>query len=388
MDKIIPYGRQDIDQDDIDAVRRVLKSDFLTQGPKIVEFEENIAKYCNVNYATSFNSATSALHIACKSLDVKKNALIWTSPNSFVASANCALYENFEIDFVDIDSESYNICPNKIEEKIKKYNKSPDILIIVDYAGQPCDLKEIKELSNKYGFKIIEDASHAVGATYDNRKIGSCNYSDITIFSFHPVKIMTTGEGGIATTNNKKIDQKLKLFRSHGVTRDKDLMVNQEYKNDPWYYEQIDLGYNYRMTDMAAALGISQLKKLDKFIKKRNEITNIYNKKLRDLPLQLPKIKDNRMSSYHLYPILCQNNKEKRNLFNYLRVNNILVNCHYIPIHTQPFYKNLGFHWGQFPIAEDFYLREISIPIFSKLKIEEIEFVISKIKEFYDQQKI
>ena len=383
MEKVIPYGRQDIDQDDIDSVIQVLRSDFLTQGPKTIEFEKSFSKYCNSNYSTSFNSATSALHVACKSLNVKKNALVWTSPNSFIASANCALYEGFEVDFVDIDPDSYNICPHKIEEKIKKYNKSPDILIIVDYAGQPCDLREIKELSNKYGFKIIEDASHAVGASYGNNKIGSCDFSDITIFSFHPVKIMTTGEGGMALTNNKEIDQKLKLFRSHGITRDSDLMIDKEFQKDSWYYEQIELGYNYRMTDMAASLGISQLKKLDQFINKRSKIAAIYNEELKNLPLKLPKIKDNRISSYHLYPILCQNNEEKRSLFNYLRDNNILVNCHYIPIHTQPFYKKLGFDWGLFPIAEDFYLREISIPMFSKLMVEEVELVVSKIRGFF-----
>jgi UDP-4-amino-4,6-dideoxy-N-acetyl-beta-L-altrosamine transaminase len=380
---IIPYGRQDINQNDIEEVVKTLKSDFITQGPKIVEFENKISQYCGSKHAASFNSATSALHCACKSINIPSDGLVWTSPNSFVASANCAIYEGLKIDFIDIDQSSYNICPQKIEDKIKKGGKSPNAIIVVDYAGQPCNLAEIKQLSIKYGFKIIEDASHAIGASYQGKKIGNCQFSDIVIFSFHPVKIMTTGEGGMALTNDPNIDRLLKLYRSHGITRDKSEMLNDKFKNDPWYYEQIKLGYNYRMTDIVASLGISQLKRLDQFTAKRNEIAKIYNKKFSDLPLKLPKIKSDRTSSYHLYPILCKDLEEKREIFSYLRKNGIMVNSHYIPIHTQPFYQKLGFKWGDFKNAEDFYLRQISIPMFSSMTEEEINCVINKIKEFY-----
>ena len=383
MNNFIPYGKQDISQDDIDAVINVLKSDFIVQGPKIIEFEQAFSKYCSIQYSTSFNSATSALHCACKALNLTRDSLVWTSPNSFVASANCAVYEGCGIDFVDIDPDTYNICPHKIEEKIKEGNQIPDAIIIVDFAGQPCDLQEIKTLADKYGFKIIEDASHAVGASYQNNKIGSCQYSDITIFSFHPVKIITTSEGGIALTNDKKIDQKLKLLRSHGITRDQELLIDKKSAKDGWYYEQIDLGYNYRMSDMAAALGLSQMQRLDQFVARRNQIAKIYNEQLANLPIKLPHIKPNRLSSYHLYPILCQNNDEKRALFNHMIDNNIGVNTHYIPIHTQPFYKELGFNWCDFKVAEDYYKRTISIPMFSKMNEEEVFRVISIIKDFY-----
>lgn len=384
MKSIIPYGRQDIDQQDIDSVVEVLKSDFITQGPKVLEFESNIAKYCGAEYALSFNSATSALHCACIALGVNHDSLVWTSPNSFVASANCALYEGAKIDFVDIDEKSYNICPSKIEDKIKKGGISPDVIVVVDYAGQPCDLKEIRDLAKKYNFRIIQDSSHAIGASYNNKKVGSCEFSDITIFSFHPVKIITTGEGGMATTNDPEIFKKLQLSRSHGVTRDKELMSDSCGKIDGWYYEQVDLGYNYRMTDIAAALGNSQLRKLDRFVKRRNEIAKIYSQAFNDMSVVVtPKIKEDRISAYHLYPILCENNDKKKSLYNFLRDNGVLVNCHYIPIHTQPYYRNLGFDWQDFPVAEDFYQREISLPLFPSLQGAEIEKVIRLIKSFF-----
>lgn len=382
---MIPYGRQNISEEDIKAVSDVLKSDFLTQGNAVPEFENKVSQYCNVNFAFAVNSATSALHISCLALDVGPNDIVWTSAVSFVASANCALYCGASIDFVDIDANTYNMCVKSLSAKLEQASKSgklPKVVIPVHLTGQPCEMKEIYELSKKYKFKIIEDASHAIGARYKNTKIGDCKYSDISVFSFHPVKIITTGEGGMATTNDIKIAEKLSLYRTHGITRDESAMQN--IPDGPWYYEQIKLGFNYRMTDIQAALGISQMNRLDSFIQKRYQIFDRYNEYFKDLSLiKTPWQNKDSRSSLHLYVIRVDNSKSKVDhnaLFNYLRNNNIGVNIHYIPIYRHPFYSKLGFNFSDFPESEKYYSEAISIPIYPDLEEESQEFVYKLIK--------
>jgi UDP-4-amino-4,6-dideoxy-N-acetyl-beta-L-altrosamine transaminase len=382
---MIPYGRQNISEEDIKAVSDVLKSDFLTQGNAVPEFENKVSHYCNVNFAFAVNSATSALHISCLALDVGPNDIVWTSAVSFVASANCALYCGASIDFVDIDANTYNMCVKSLSAKLEQASKSgklPKVVIPVHLTGQPCEMKEIYELSKKYKFKIIEDASHAIGARYKNTKIGDCKYSDIAVFSFHPVKIITTGEGGMATTNDIKIAEKLSLYRTHGITKDESAMQN--IPDGPWYYEQIKLGFNYRMTDIQAALGISQMNRLDSFIQKRYQIFDRYNEYFKDLSLiKTPWQNKDSRSSLHLYVIRVDNSKSKVDhnaLFNYLRNNNIGVNIHYIPIYRHPFYSKLGFNFSDFPESEKYYSEAISIPIYPDLEEESQEFVYKLIK--------
>lgn len=382
--KLIPYAKQNITQDDINAVASVLKSDYLTQGPEIGKFENNVKKFTGAKYSTSVNSATSALHISCLALGLKKNDILWTSPNSFVASSNCALYCGAKVDFIDIDPRTYNICPILLEKKIKEANKIgklPKIIIAVHFSGQSCEMKKIREISEKYNIKVIEDASHAIGGTYLDNKIGACKYSDITVFSFHPVKIIATGEGGIALTNNEEIYKKLLLLKSHGVTREKNQLVN---KDDPWYYEQHELGYNYRMTDIQAALGSSQLKRLDKFIAKRRQIALKYNEDLKNLPLNTPYQLSGQKSAFHLYVITLHDKTQRKALFNYLRNNGVLVNVHYIPIHTQPYYQKLGFKKGDFPNSEKYYESAISLPMFYGLTDEETNYIVKHIRIFFN----
>lgn len=371
IEKPIPYGRQDISEDDISAVMDVLRSDFLTQGPKVPEFEFAVSQYCGSKYSVAVNSATSALHIACLALGAGVGDVIWTSPITFVASANAALYCGADIDFVDIDPATYNMSPTELRIKLVAASlkgKLPKIVIAVHFAGQSCDMREIYALSKEYKFKVIEDASHAIGGEYLGKKVGSCEYSDVCIFSFHPVKIITTAEGGMALTNNESLAQKMQLLRSHGITRDESQMKVDS--DGPWYYQQIELGFNYRMTEMQAALGISQMTRLDRFILERRRLAAYYDSHITVPAIRLPFQALDSISSYHLYPIWL--NQELSGIcrglvFEKLRALGIGVNVHYIPVHTQPFFQDRGFKKGQFPVAESYYSGAISIPLYAGL---------------------
>lgn len=372
---MIRYGQQDITQADIDAVVQVLHSVNLTQGPNIPQFEQSVTTYTGAKHAVAVNSATSALHIACMALGLGPNDRLWTSPNTFVASANCALYCGAKVDFVDTDPRTYNLCPTKLEEKLikaKQEGKLPKIVVPVHLTGQPCDMAAIHALSQQYGFKIIEDASHAIGGRYKGEPIGNCRYSDITVFSFHPVKIITTAEGGMALTNSNELATRLGLFRSHGITRDPELMT--QHMDGPWYYQQVELGYNYRMTDLQAALGVSQMTRLEQYVAHRHEIAQCYNTLLADLPVTLPWQHPDSYSAYHLYVIRLQLDKINTThlkVFEEFRAQNIMVNLHYIPVHTQPYYQKMGFKQGDFPNAEQYYREAISIPMHPTLTEEE-----------------
>jgi|APSaa5957512535_1039671.scaffolds.fasta_scaffold09732_4 UDP-4-amino-4,6-dideoxy-N-acetyl-beta-L-altrosamine transaminase len=376
----IPYGRQDINKDDINAVINVLTSDNLTQGSMVPEFESAVSEYCGVNFAIATNSATSALHLACLALGVGDSDHVWTTPISFVASANCALYCGANVDFVDIDPCTYNISVDALTSKLKyaKSNNSlPKVLIPVHMTGQCCDMKAIHSLSIEYGFKIIEDASHAIGAKYLEMPVGNCHYSDITIFSFHPVKIITTGEGGMALTNDVELSGAIRRLRSHGITRDS--LEMDAPADGPWYYQQIDLGFNYRMTDFQAAMGLSQLNRLDCFINKRHKIASIYDKLLEDLPIIRPWKDPNCYSSNHLYIIRVPEGSQlfnRKQIFERLRSNGIGVNVHYIPIYRQPYYRKFGYRYEDFPESEAYYSEAISLPIFPLLTSKQQSFVV------------
>ena len=382
---MIPYGKQDINQQDVDAVLEVLQSDFLTQGPKVPLFEKTVADYCGAQYGVAVNSATSALHIACLALGLGEGDILWTSPNTFVASANCGLYCGASVDFIDIDPKTYNICADKLEQKLtqaKAVNKLPKIVIPVHFAGQSCDMQRIHKLSQEYGFKIIEDASHAIGGKYLDKPIGGCQYSDITVFSFHPVKIITTAEGGLATTNQPGLAEKMQLLRSHGITRDESRMTKPS--EGGWYYQQVDLGFNYRMTELQAALGVSQMTRLDDFVATRHQLQERYDELLKDLPLITPHQFKDSYSALHLYPIQIELNKvtkSHKQIFEELRQSGIGVNLHYIPVHTQPYYQEVGFKQGDFPNAEKYYSRAISIPMFQGLKLEMQDQVVETLKK-------
>jgi UDP-4-amino-4,6-dideoxy-N-acetyl-beta-L-altrosamine transaminase len=377
---VIPYGKQSINKADIDAVVNVLNSDYLTQGPQVPIFEQTISNYCGSSYAVAVNSATSALHISCLALGLSKDDWLWTSPNSFVASSNCGLFCQAKIDFVDIDLETYNMCPVQLEKKLiqaKRANNLPRIIIPVHFAGQSCDMQKIYELSKDYGFKIIEDASHAIGSRYFDKNVGNCNYSDITVFSFHPVKIITTAEGGVTTTNSKDLANKMRLYANHGVTRDQNQM--DKPSEGSWYYEQVELGFNYRMTEIQAALGISQMQRIDNFISKRHMLKERYDFLLEKLPLKQPFQSINCYSALHLYPIQIELDKVKitrKQIFNELRAQGIGVNIHYIPIHTQPYYKKLGFKNGDFPNSESFYNQSITIPLYPDMTFKQQDEVV------------
>jgi UDP-4-amino-4,6-dideoxy-N-acetyl-beta-L-altrosamine transaminase len=378
---MIPYGRQDINQDDINSVIEVLKSDFLTQGPQVPLFEKEMASYCGANFAVAVNSATSALHIACLALGVRKGDLVWTTPITFVATANCALYCGADVDFVDIDPLTYNLSVDYLEEKLVQAERKgllPKVIIPVHFAGQPCDMVGIYALSEQYGFRIIEDASHAIGARYKNEAIGSCRYSDITVFSFHPVKIITTGEGGMAVTNESVLAKKMSLLRSHGITRNTTEM--SQVSHGPWYYQQIDLGFNYRLTDLQAALGLSQLQRLDEFVVKRHAIANRYEYLLANLPVVTPLKHCDNYSSFHLYVIrlnLTQIEKTHREVFEALRDAGVGVNLHYIPVYCQPYYESLGFKLGYCPEGERYYNEAISLPMYPGLTLLQQEKVVA-----------
>ncbi|MBY7834408.1 UDP-4-amino-4,6-dideoxy-N-acetyl-beta-L-altrosamine transaminase [Vibrio fluvialis] len=377
---MIPYGKQDISQQDIDAVVDVLNSDFLTQGPKVPEFEHALIKYTGAQYALAVNSATSALHIACLALGLGKGDWLWTSPITFVASANCGLYCGAQVDFVDIDPRTYNMCPNKLEEKLKVAKVSgtlPKVVVPVHLCGQPCDMATIGKLAKEYGFKVIEDASHAIGGRYKDKPIGNGEYSDITVFSFHPVKIVTTAEGGAALTNQQALADKMALLRSHGVTRDLALMRGESHGG--WYYQQVDLGFNYRMTELQAALGVSQMQRLDMFVSVRHQLAKRYNEKLAELPVVLPYQLPDTYSGLHLFVIrlrLDEISLSHRQVFDALREQDIGVNLHYIPVHTQPYYQDMGFTVGDFPESERYYCEAISLPMFHGMTEEQLDTVV------------
>ena len=382
---MIPYGKQDISNDDINSVLETLKSEFITQGPKVKKFEKKIIDEVGCKYAVTANSATSCLHLACKALGLKKNEWVWTSPNSFVASANAALYCGAKVDFVDINPNTYNICVSKLEDKLKiaeKNNLLPKIIIPVHFAGQSCEMEKIYQLSKKYKFKIIEDASHAIGGEYKGERIGNCKYSSITVFSFHPVKIITTAEGGVATTNSRKIAEKMQMDRTHGIRRlDKDQI--HKIKDEIWNYKQVSLGFNYRLSDLQSSLGLSQLNRLNVFIKNRHKIAKNYNLQLSNLGIQLPFQDPSTYSSYHLYPIRVSNRKggvSQKKMYHFLRENKIMVNLHYIPIYRQPFFKKLGFRKGYCIEAEKYFKEVISLPIYSTLNEVEQNYVIQQVK--------
>jgi UDP-4-amino-4,6-dideoxy-N-acetyl-beta-L-altrosamine transaminase len=380
----IPYGKQDISEEDIASVVSVLRSDYLTQGPKVPEFENALANYCGSNHVIAVNSATSALHIACLALGLGEGDFLWTSPITFVASANCGLYCGAQVDFVDIDPHTYNMSAEALEKKLIQAQAAgalPKIVVPVHLTGQPCDMKAIHALACKYGFKIIEDASHAVGGRYQNFPIGNCKYSDITVFSFHPVKIITTAEGGAALTNDADLASKMNLFRGHGITKDENCF--QKNSDGPWYYEQIALGFNYRMTELQAALGVSQLKRVDEFVSRRHELVNRYNKLLKNLPLTTPFQTEDGYSAFHLYVIRLDNqliDKGHLQVFESLRGVGIGVNLHYIPVYRHPYYRHMGFDQNGFPSAEKYYQEAISLPMFSAMSFEEQDQVVRALK--------
>ncbi|MAB80215.1 MAG: UDP-4-amino-4,6-dideoxy-N-acetyl-beta-L-altrosamine transaminase [Planctomycetes bacterium] len=382
---MIPYGRQDIRQEDIDAVVEILRSDFLTQGPTVPAFEAAVVERVGASHGVATNSATSALHLACLALGAGPGDVVWTSPSTFVASANCARYCGADVDFVDIDPRTWNMSVAALREKLEQAERDrrlPKIVIPVHLCGQPCEMESIGELARQYGFKVLEDASHAIGARYQGEPIGNCHHSDIAVFSFHPVKIITTGEGGLATTRDPELADRMRLLRTHGVTRDPGQMVGESL--GPWYYEQVALGFNYRMTDMQAALGLSQLRRLDELVASRHELARAYDAALADLPLQLPYNHPDTYSSLHLYPVrlrLDRINRTYREVFEELRRREIGVNLHYIPVHTQPYYRELGFSVGQFPEAERYHAEAVSLPMFPTLEKEQQEEVVRVLQE-------
>lgn len=367
---MIPYGRQDINQADIDAVLGVLASDFLTQGPQVMAFEQTIVSQTRADHAIAVNSATSALHIAVAALGLGPGDLLWTAPITFVASANCGRYCGADVDFVDIDPETFNMCPAKLERKLSDAalaGRLPKIILPVHMCGQSPNMAQISVLAKAYGVHVVEDASHAIGASYNGTPVGCCEYSDITVFSFHPVKIITTAEGGVATTNNPKLAERMRQLRNHGITRDPELMTGPS--QGPWYYQQLTLGWNYRMTDLQAALGVSQMARLSEFVVRRNALAERYDRLLAGLRVFLPVRMAEARSSFHLYVIRLQDDlvPHHRAIFEELRDNNIGVNLHYIPVHLQPYYRGLGFLLGDFPNSENYYRRAISIPLYPGL---------------------
>lgn len=385
---MIPYGRQEISEDDIDAVCAVLRSNFLTQGPAIERFEKRVADYCGAKHAIAVSNATAALHIACLSLDVGPSDIVWTSPNTFVASANCALYCGAEVDFVDIDSRTWNISIELLAEKLRiaeRAGKLPKVLVPVHFSGQSCDMEAIGQLASKYGIAIIEDASHAIGASFAGKPVGSCLYSDCAVFSFHPVKIITTGEGGLIVTNKDDLAAKLKRLRSHGITRDNKLM--QSSNEGGWYYEQLELGFNYRMTDIQAALGNSQMERLDNFVDRRSKLATRYSELLANMPVTLPHQDERTISSWHLYVIRLKLEAIRlshREIFYALRKAGIGVNLHYIPVYLQPYYRALGFTPGYCVEAESYYSQAISLPLYPGLTETDQDYIAATLRQLLE----
>lgn len=380
---MIPYGRQEITREDIEAVVEVLRSDFITQGPLVPRFEQAVADYCGAEYGVAANSGTSALHIACQALGVTTGDRVWTTPNTFVASANCARYCGAQIDFVDIDTDTFNLSSDGLAAKLEvaeRDGKLPKVVIPVHFGGLPCDLAAIYELAQRYDFAVIEDASHAIGARYRGGVIGNCRYSDVTVFSFHPVKLITTAEGGMAMTNHADLAERMRRLSSHGITRDTTLMTNEP--DGPWYYQQIELGYNYRMTEMSAALGLSQLVRLDNYIKTRRQLAERYNQAFSGLPITTQREPRESYSSYHLYVARVPSERH-RTIFEHLRHYGIGVNVHYIPVHLQPDYQKFGFKEDDFPAAEEYYSEAITLPLFPSLRESEQTRIISAIMELF-----
>jgi UDP-4-amino-4,6-dideoxy-N-acetyl-beta-L-altrosamine transaminase len=381
----IPYGRQNITESDLAAVRDVLTSDFITQGPAIERFESAVAEFCGAQYAIALSSATAALHLACLAAGIKDGSLLWTSPNTFVASANCGLYCGADVDFVDIDPNTYNMSVSALTEKLEiaqGLGRLPDIVVPVHFAGQSSEMSAIHQLSKQYGFTVLEDASHGIGGRYQNQPVGGCQFSDMAVFSFHPVKIITTGEGGMILTNRDDLYQKLIRLRSHGITRDPAWMKSPS--EGPWYYQQVELGYNYRMTDIQAALGASQMERILSFIERRHLLVQRYDSALKSLPITLPWQHPETYSAFHLYVIrlhLSEIKQSRREIFEALRKEGILVNVHYIPVHTQPYYQRLGFKPGDFPESEAYYESAISLPLFYDLTLEDQDRVIATLKK-------
>ena len=384
----IKYGRQDVSEEDVNAVISVLRSDWLTQGPVGPKFEKTVAAYCGAGYGVATNSATSALHVACLALGVGKGDVVWTSANTFVASSNCALYCGASVDFIDIDPNTYNISIECLSEKLiraEKLGKLPKVVIPVHLNGQSCDMEEISSLSEKYGFKIIEDASHAIGGKYKAERVGNGRYSDITVFSFHPVKIITTGEGGMAVTKSENLARRLKLFRSHGITSETNQMEPRALE-EIWNYQQIELGFNYRMTDIQAALGLNQMERLDEFVERRHYIAQRYDEELKNLPIQIPMQKVDIYSAYHLYPIRISREKSnisQKQTYRLLHENGIQANLHYIPVYRQPYYERLGFKKGYCPEAERYHQDAISIPMYASLSETDQNKVVSVLHEIF-----
>ena len=382
---IIPYGRQDIDESDIDAVASVLRSDFLTQGPIVPQFERAVADYCGVAHAVAMNSATSALHIACLAMGLGPGDWLWTSPITFVASANCALYCGAQVDFVDIDKNTYNLSPEALEHKLeaaRREGRLPKIVVAVHLCGQPCDLAAIHALGQRYGFSIIEDASHAIGGRYKDSRIGNCRYSDVTVFSFHPVKIVTSAEGGMAVTNDGELASRMSRLRSHGITRDPALMTHEP--DGPWYYQQVDLGYNYRMTELQGALGLSQMNRLDEYVARRHQLARRYDQKLKALPVTIPWQHPDGYSGLHLYVVrldLGAIATTHKAAFKAMQAQGIGVNLHYIPVHLQPYYERMGFRPGDYREAEAYYAEAMTIPLYPTMTEAQQDKVIGALEK-------
>lgn len=381
---MIPYGRQDVTQADIDAVVAVLKSEYLTQGPMVPRFEESVARYCGAQHAVAVNSATSALHVACMALDLGPDDWLWTSPLTFVASANCARYCGAQVDFVDIDPRTHNMSPDALAQKLADAEKAgclPKVVVPVHLCGQSCEMETIHALGQRYGFKIIEDASHAIGGRYRDEPVGNCRYSDITVFSFHPVKVVTSAEGGMALTNNPKLAERMLLHRSHGITRDPSRMTHEP--DGSWYYQQVALGYNYRLSELHAALGLSQMDRVDTYVARRHVLARRYDALLAELPVTPPWQHPDCHSGLHLYVIRLQLERiggSHRAVFESMREHGIGVNLHYIPVHTQPYYQRMGFRQGDFPLAERYYAEAISLPMYPTLDEQQQDNVVSALR--------